>query len=386
MLGKCSAFEKMLLILLAVSGLAACSANQKTGSPIEETAQVVELNVGMLIVGDAGNIEVKPSMSALVPVSSAIKNFCKENSCDFGVMPGDNIYPRGADGAADGLLDADRFRRAFKEPFSGLLDGNQAFRFYSALGNHDWYNSRAGALAQVSYSEKTPPMFMDGLFYTVKPEAANGAIEIFVVDTEMMMAAEEIQFYKLDDEGVPYATKQIGRGGHENAMPQTAKEKGQLSWLSQALKKSDAQWKFIVAHHPLWESKGSKHQQSIVLRKILRPMVCQYADAYFAGHQHTLEVHTDSCDGTGRDTKRSELIHLVSGSAGKSRKLNQGYMKWQAENFPELTVLDTIGGVWGYMYATVTDVEFKVDVRAADEGDADLNSSILRYSKTFKKS
>jgi hypothetical protein len=60
-------------------------------------------------------------------------------------------------------------------------------------------------------------------------------------------------------------------------------------------------------------------------------------------------------------------------------------MKWQAESFPELTVLNAIGGVWGYMYATITDDGLKVDVLAADKGDPALDNSVLRYSQSFMK-
>ena len=62
------------------------------------------------------------------------------------------------------------------------------FRIYATLGNHDWRTSREAAMAEVRYLETTPPFYMDGIFYSVKPPAGRGDVEMFVLDTEVLLA------------------------------------------------------------------------------------------------------------------------------------------------------------------------------------------------------
>jgi hypothetical protein len=64
------------------------------------------------------------------------------------------------------------------------------------------------------------------------------------------------------------------------------------SWLEEALRTSTARWKFVVGHHPIWSSSGSKFEQGRALREMILPAMCRYADAYLVGHDHTLEIHT----------------------------------------------------------------------------------------------
>ena len=40
-----------------------------------------------------------------------------------------------------------------------------------------------------------------------------------------------------------------------------------------------------------------------VLRKLLMPALCEYADAYIAGHEHDLELLTDDCSKYGQASK-----------------------------------------------------------------------------------
>ena len=62
------------------------------------------------------------------------------------------------------------------------------FRIYAALGNHDWRTSREGAMAQVRYLEKTRPFYMDGIRYRVAPTGDPREVEIFVLDTHVMLS------------------------------------------------------------------------------------------------------------------------------------------------------------------------------------------------------
>ena len=49
-------------------------------------------------------------------------------------------------------------------------------------------------------------------------------------------------------------------------------------WLEAALRESTARWKIVIGHHPIWSSAGSKFQQARMLRRLILPALCRYAD------------------------------------------------------------------------------------------------------------
>ena len=50
---------------------------------------------------------------------------------------------------------------------------------------------------------------------------------------------------------------------------------------------------------------------------------------YLAGHEHTLELHTDACKDVPEAQGRPPLPQVVSGAAGKQRPLNTAFARHQ---------------------------------------------------------
>src|SRR5690606_41977399 len=129
-----------------------------------------------------------------------------------------------------------------------------------------------------------------------------------------------------------------GATGHPDwARPQTEAERGMAAWVEDALRGARAERKVVIGHHPLWSAVGGKHAESAALRDMILPALCRYADAYFAGHEHTLEVHTYDCDEPGTD--RKSVVQVVSGAAGKQRTINPAYRDRQLASVPRLATL-----------------------------------------------
>jgi hypothetical protein len=291
--------------------------------------------------------------SGLAPVAAAMKSYCAQHGCDFAAMLGDNIYPNGATAGADGRNDADRFRDLFTVPFGPLANGRKDFRIYAVLGNHDWRTSREGAMSQVRFLETSPPFYMDGLFYRVVPPAGHGQVEIFAIDTEVMLAGTTVHKAELADDGSELRSDELEKP-KSWIKPQTPAERHMAAWLEAALRSSNARWKIVIGHHPLWSSSGGKQEQGRALRKLLLPTLCRYADMYLAGHEHTLEVHTDDCSDAVPDMKLPPLPQVVSGSAAKMRPTNAAFMRHQLQAYPELNTLWSKGMVWGFAHLTFT--------------------------------
>jgi hypothetical protein len=290
--------------------------------------------------------------SGMMPVADAMFAWCKAHSCQFGVMLGDNIYPDGATLGADGRNDADRFQHVFADPYGRFASFGPDFRFYATLGNHDWHTSRAGAMAQVAYLTNTKPFSMDGLIYRVSPPETRGEVEIFVLDTQVLLGGLNVMEAELSEDGRPLASDERDRV-EPWAEPSTPLEAGQAQWLAEALKSSKARWKIVIGHHPLWASAGGKFRQSEALRAAVLPVLCAHADLYLAGHEHTLEAFEDSCKTAlpGRTVK--PLPAIVSGAGGKQRPLNSAFMRAQLKDNPQVKQLHVQGMIWGAAHLTL---------------------------------
>jgi tartrate-resistant acid phosphatase type 5 len=294
-----------------------------------------------------------PSNGSVIPASgqmptvAAMKSYCAQHTCNFAVMLGDNIYPDGAMANAD---DAERFRDVFTTPYGSLVK-ERDFRIYGVLGNHDWHTSRDGALVQVRFLETTPPFFMDGLFYRVVPAASQGEVEIFALDTQVLLAATKTPEAVLAEDASEVQTDDLEYFEPWSA-PQNDAERNMVQWLETSLASSKARWKIVIGHHPLWSTAGSKFQQARSLRRLILPALCRYADMYVAGHEHTLEVHTDGCTEALPGSDVTPLPTVVSGSASKMRPTNTAFIRQQLKAHPELHTLFARGLTWGFAHLT----------------------------------
>jgi tartrate-resistant acid phosphatase type 5 len=291
--------------------------------------------------------------SGQAAVASAMYRYCEgPPACEFAVMLGDNIYPDGATAGADGHDDAERFRKVLYEPYAPLAQFSHDFRIYVALGNHDWRSSREGAMAQVRYLEETRPFYMDGIRYRIAPTGDPRDVEIFVLDTHVLLSGVTVLEDELADDGSELHTEEVDPPPAWS-LPQNDVERGMADWLEKSLAESPARWKVVMGHHPIWSSAGSKFQQARALRTLILPAMCRYADFYLAGHEHTLELHTDACKDVPEAQGRPPLVEAVSGAAGKQRPLNTAFARHQVAANPELTSVWTRGLIWGFAHVTL---------------------------------
>ena len=312
--------------------------------------------------------------SGLHEVSRAMSDYCREAvTCDFGVMLGDNIYPSGATLGADGHDDDRRFLDILGKPFGNIVESPNSYLTYVALGNHDYETSRDGGFAEIAYLEKADGFYMDGPFYTVKPPAGNGDIELFVIDTSMMLAATTVYEDALNDDSSEKPTDVIEPFDYFVG-PLTESERNMHIWLDDALRKSTAKWKFVIGHHPIWSSSGSKFEQARALRKLILPSMCRYADAYFVGHEHTLELHTDNCEVALGSAVSNPLVQVLSGAAAKQRPTNSAFSAHQQRKYSELSTKWALGLVWGFAHMRIQrDIATVTFLSVPDDGGSETS-------------
>ena len=288
--------------------------------------------------------------SGMMRVASSMLDYCRSHGCDSGVMLGDNVYPNGPTMGADGVPDSKRFEDIFLAPFRDFTTFGAKFRIYSALGNHDWRTNREAALGEVRYLETTPPFFMNGLFYSAKNVGGGDDVELFILDTTVLLAGTTVYEDHLADDGSELPPSIIEKP-RVWTVPATDEERNMVSWLERSLRESRARWKIVAGHHPLWSSAGGKYEEARAMRRLLLPVLCRYADFYLAGHEHTLELHSDSC--AAEFPGASPLPQIISGAAAKQRPLNSWFVAHQKRKSPQLTTHFAKGLIWGYAHLTL---------------------------------
>ncbi|MFT4627620.1 MAG: tartrate-resistant acid phosphatase type 5 [Myxococcota bacterium] len=188
-------------------------------------------------------------------VASAVARVCAERGCDAVILLGDNIYPRGATApdAPDAL--------ASFAPYADL-----GVPVYAVLGNHDWGhgNDWGAARAQTALAEGLP-------WLTVQPDWSlhAGPASLFGLDT----------------------TRVFWDGA------------GRTAWMSDAVANARG-WRVVLGHHPLLSNgphgdagryeglPGIPWLSGRSVRTALEDVLCDQADVYLAGHDHSRQWHS----------------------------------------------------------------------------------------------
>ncbi len=224
--------------------------------PIRASQKAIQKRgIRILVFGDGGTGDENQ-----MKVAATMQKFCEKNECDFALMLGDNINPRGVQSIND-----PQFIEKFEKPYADL-----GIPVFAVLGEHDWgrdgemYNWRA----QIDYTKVSPSWRMPSDIYSVT--LAN--LKIFALNT--------------------------------NVLPES---KEQIDWLRKELECSTAKWNVVIGHKPI-HSYGYHGDIDFMVAELL-PVLCGRADLYMSGHEHNRQVLRADCG----------LPLVVSSAAGKVR-------------------------------------------------------------------
>ncbi|MFT5760180.1 MAG: tartrate-resistant acid phosphatase type 5 [Alteromonadaceae bacterium] len=306
------------------------------------------------------NTNIATEKGGALPVGQAMAKLCSKRDCDFAIQLGDNIYPDGAD-ADDGKDDQKRMDDLILKPLKPLLQQSPELVIYSALGNHDWKSSRKGVALQTQWMAKQANFHMDGRgYYRYTIGEPGNDIEFFVLDTNLLLSGQTFYEVPLAADGSEQALDEAMLKGiaelevhdaHEG--PLNAEDKVQIKWLKAGLASSTAKWKMVYGHHILWSIGGTKYSEGHVLRTLLMPTLCQYADAYIAGHEHDLELLTDDCSTYPEIGQREPLPLIISGAASKMRGKHTPFAQQQERQYPQYELLWSKSFTWGFAHISV---------------------------------
>ncbi|MEH2150236.1 metallophosphoesterase family protein [Nostoc sp.] len=201
-------------------------------------------------------------------VARAMNAYHQKNPYDLVVLAGDNIYNNG---------EIEKINAVFERPYQPLL--KKGVKFQACLGNHDIRTDNGDP--QVKYAGFN----MKGRYYTFRRGT--------------------VQFFALDTNG-------------------NADWKNQLSWLEKELSLSNAPWKVVFGHHPIYSSGQYGNNPDFI--KTFTPLFKKYGvQLYMNGHEHNYE-RTRAIDGT---------TYLICGAGAGNRPV--GRSEWTGYSTSDLS-------------------------------------------------
>lgn len=189
-------------------------------------------------------------------VAAAMSSLSDSTPPRFIISLGDNFYRKGVNG-----VDDPRWKTTFEDMYAA--PGLQC-PWYPVLGNHD----RGGeAMAQIAYSQRSARWNFPAPFYWRRETLSDKtAVDFFFLDTTIIV-----------DE----------KSGFHQLLPGDDAD-DQLAWLDHALSASNAKWKIVVGHHPVYS--GGPHGSTSQLLAGVRPLLERHkVSLYLSGHDHNMQ-------------------------------------------------------------------------------------------------
>ncbi|CAG8591664.1 2714_t:CDS:2, partial [Dentiscutata heterogama] len=254
-----------------------------------ETYNVNKLD--FLVIGDWG---YQGNGSGQRSVADAMKNWAKQNNSQFIINVGDNFY-QVDDNDYDGVLSVDdpKFKSYWLDIYTEKLAD---IPWYTIAGNHDWYTNVS---ALVDYYWSTDKRFFIPSLYYVRISTfgkRNTKVAWIHIDTDPFAYYYD-NLTDRNDLKANLATMNVKTSDQLE---------DRLNWIEGQLKTvKDIKWIFVVGHHGLV---GECSFPYYLPR--LRSLFDKYrVTAYFAGHNHVLEMETAN--------KTSHVTYFTSGAGGK---------------------------------------------------------------------
>jgi predicted phosphodiesterase len=289
----------ILLIVFANFSLTAQKTQEQYDKTVIKGLEKVKNGFNFLVVGDWG----RNGHYNQQQVADRMDETAHHLGIEFIISVGDNFYSNGVASVEDPM-----WQTSFEQVYHGA---NLFENWYAILGNHDY---RGNPQAQIDYSKKSRRWNMPSHYYSFERELDDnsGKKILFVfIDTNPL----EKKYYTDETYMFTDVVKQ-----------DTAK---QLAWLNQTLAQSDAHWKIVVGHHPIYTT-GKRKNEPPYVRYSLQPIFEKYkVDMYFSGHEHDLQhqKHQDFVTHQFVSGAGSEVREVKEPSAyTKFAKAEHGFM------------------------------------------------------------
>ncbi|WP_264812792.1 metallophosphoesterase [Gluconacetobacter sacchari] len=190
-------------------------------------------------------------------VAAEMARVAERSRSIFTVSLGDNFYEDGVSG-----VDDPQWRSSFEDIYDAP---SLQTPWRIILGNHDY---RGSVEAQLRYGANGHKRWLlPARYYSVRDRLPDGTtIDSFYIDTSPFLKKYRHSIVRIDDQD----------------------PRAQQAWLSEALGRSDADWKFVIGHHPIHTGDG-RHETPELIAAIA-PLLRHYrVAAYISAHKHNFQ-------------------------------------------------------------------------------------------------
>jgi tartrate-resistant acid phosphatase type 5 len=219
--------------------------------------------------------------------ADAMGIYAEKNKTGFVITLGDNIYNTGVTGTDD-----PKWQTCFENVYTAY---SLQVPWYASLGNHDYYGN---VQAQIDYTNISIRWKMPARYYSFEKDADTNVSVLFVM---------------IDTNPFPEYYRNMEKDGFYDSFIDEVNSQNtelQLKWIDSVLASSNAKWKIVAGHHPVYS--GGEHGNTTDLIEKLEPILEKYSvDMYLAGHDHDIQYLKK--DG-------STINYFVSGAGSKLRE------------------------------------------------------------------
>jgi len=243
---------------LFVASQAAVASQLLPGNLFAQSAPATSSGLNFIVFGDWG----RNGETDQVEVATQMAKAAQGIGAKFIISVGDNFYENGVSSDKD-----PQWQSSFENVYG---DAALQVPWYSILGNHDYHGD---CDAQIAYGQSHPRWVMPSRYFLRSEK----------IDTETTA-----DFFYLDT--TPMIKGYYSLANSEKTGPQVVTQDvpKQLAWFKDALAASKAQWKIVIAHHPIYS--GGEHGDTPELIEHILPLLHDYkVQAYFNGHDHDLQ-------------------------------------------------------------------------------------------------
>ncbi len=227
--------------------------------PVDLLAENVSPDaLNFLVIGDWGRHGETDQAEVAEQMGKTAQNI----NARFVISVGDNFYENGV-----ASVDDKQWQTSFENVYTA---SSLQVPWYVILGNHDYH---ANCDAQIAYSKTSSRWQMPARYFMQTHQLdKDTAADFFYIDTTPMVKAYYDPFFEepIRDQVI---TQDIPR---------------QMKWFKAALESSKAQWKIVIAHHPIYS--GGEHGDTAELIESVLPLLKEHnVQVYFNGHDHDLQ-------------------------------------------------------------------------------------------------
>ncbi len=203
---------------------------------------------------------------------------------EFVAMIGDAHHFQGVRSVHDPLWNTN-FEWIYKHPELMLA-------WHPVLGNHEYEGNTQAVLDYAAISRRWE---MPARYYAITEEVTDDVDALLLfIDTVPLID----KYRKSHDE-------------HSDAAKQSMER--QLAWIDSTLAVSNAKWKIVMGHHPIYAGTTKSESERTDLQKRLQPILDKYGvDFMVSGHIHTFQ-HIQ--------VTNSKIDYFVNTSASQTRKV-----------------------------------------------------------------